>query len=253
MFNEKKEAEVVRTAFDLFKTDYSKVFGGNLTVGSKGTVYFGTIELNEKAEKFVDENDILELKKHKEGFLITVKEGNLIVLGSDKRGTAYGILEISRMIGVSPWEWWADSHIDKKESFTLDEGFRMLKYPSVANRGIFLNDEDWGLMPWSSLTYEPSQKKGEIGPKTHARIFELLLRLRANSFWPAMHSCSVAFYMTPDNKEMADKYGIFIGTSHCEPMMRNTNAEWKLAGTGEYNYITNKPNVLKFWEERVKL
>lgn len=253
VFNEKKEAEVVRTAFDLFKTDYFNVFNGDLTIGSKGTVYFGTVELNEKAEKFVDENDILELKKHKEGFLITVKEGNLIVLGSDKRGTAYGILEISRMIGVSPWEWWADSRIDKKESFTLDEGFRMLKYPSVANRGIFLNDEDWGLMPWSSLTYEPSQKKGEIGPKTHARIFELLLRLRANLFWPAMHSCSVAFYMTPGNKEMADKYGIFIGSSHCEPMMRNTNAEWKLAGTGEYNYITNKPNVLKFWEERVKL
>jgi hypothetical protein len=253
VFNEKKEAEVARTAFDLFKTDYSKVFGGNLTIGNKGTVYFGTVELNNKAEKFVDKNDILELKKHKEGFLITVKKGNLIILGSDKRGTAYGILEISRMIGVSPWEWWADSRIDKKESFTLDEGFRMLKYPSVANRGIFLNDEDWGLMPWSSLTYEPSQIKGQIGPKTHARIFELLLRLRANSFWPAMHSCSVAFYMTPGNKEMADKYGIFIGSSHCEPMMRNTNAEWKLAGTGEYNYITNKPNVLKFWEERVKL
>lgn len=253
VFNENKEAEVVRTAFDLFKTDYSNVFGGNLSIGSKGTVYFGTVELNDKAEKFVDKKDILELKKHKEGFLITVKKGNLIVLGSDKRGTAYGILEISRMIGVSPWEWWADSRIDKKESFTLEEGFRMLKFPSVANRGIFLNDEDWGLMPWSSLTYEPSKIKGQIGPKTHARIFELLLRLRANSFWPAMHSCSVAFYLTPGNKEMADKYGIILGTSHCEPMMRNTNAEWKLAGTGEYNYITNKPNVLNFWEERVKL
>ncbi|MDP4289457.1 MAG: glycosyl hydrolase 115 family protein [Bacteroidota bacterium] len=253
VFNEKKEPEVVRTAFDLFKTDYSKVFSGNLTIGSKGILYFGTVELNDKAEKFVDKNDILELKKHKEGFLITVKKGNLIVLGSDKRGTAYGILEISRMIGVSPWVWWADSRIDKKESFTLEEGFRMLKYPSVAHRGIFLNDEDWGLMPWSSLTYEPSQKKGQIGPKTHARIFELLLRLRANSFWPAMHSCSVAFYLTPGNKEMADKYGIILGTSHCEPMMRNTNAEWKYAGTGEYNYISNKENVLKFWEERVKL
>ncbi|MDP4240271.1 MAG: glycosyl hydrolase 115 family protein, partial [Bacteroidota bacterium] len=192
VFNEKKEPEVVRTAFDLFKTDYSKVFSGNLTIGSKGILYFGTVELNDKAEKFVDKNDILELKKHKEGFLITVKKGNLIVLGSDKRGTAYGILEISRMIGVSPWVWWADSRIDKKESFTLEEGFRMLKYPSVAHRGIFLNDEDWGLMPWSSLTYEPSQKKGQIGPKTHARILELLLRLRANSFWPARHSCSVA-------------------------------------------------------------
>src|SRR5690554_1842007 len=84
VFNEKEEAEVVRTAFDLFKTDYSNVFGGNITAGSKGTVYFGTVELNEKAEKFVDKSDVEELKKHKEGFLITVKKGNLIVLGSDK-------------------------------------------------------------------------------------------------------------------------------------------------------------------------
>ncbi|MBN2744998.1 MAG: glycosyl hydrolase 115 family protein, partial [Marinilabiliaceae bacterium] len=192
-----------------------------------------------------------KLKLHHEAFLIVVKNGNLIVLGSDKRGTAYGILELSRMIGVSPWVWWADSPVEKKERFVLPEGFKSIQCPSVARRGIFINDEDWGLTPWSSLTYEPSDVKGQIGPKTHARIFELLLRLRANTFWPAMHSCSEAFYLTPGNKEVADKYGIYVGTSHCEPMVRNTNAEWKLAGTGEYNYITNRDNVLNFWEERV--
>lgn len=246
------EDQVVRTAFDLFAADYKHVFDGKVTIDpAKGKIFIGTVGLNPKTEKMVNPNDLAELEQHEEAFLVTVKNGNLVVLGSDKRGTAYGILELSRMIGVSPWEWWADSPIEKKETLEITEGFRTLQHPSVARRGIFLNDEDWGLMPWSSLTYEPSDVKGQIGPKTHARIFELLLRLRANTFWPAMHDCSAAFYLTPGNKEVADKYGIYVGTSHCEPMVRNTNAEWKHAGTGEYNYLTNRDNVLKFWEERV--
>lgn len=246
------EEQVVRTVLDMFCSDYSKVFNANARIDdSKGAIYIGTVGLKSKAEKLVDKNELQEVKSHSEGFLITVKKGSLIIVGSDKRGTAYGMLELSRMIGVSPWEWWADSPAERKESFTLKEGFKRMEYPSVAHRGIFINDEDWGLMPWSSLTYEPSKKKGEIGPKTHARIFELLLRLRANTFWPAMHDCSVAFYLTPGNKEVADKYGIYIGTSHCEPMVRNTNAEWKGAGKGTYDYVNNRENVLKFWEERV--
>ncbi|MCS3122695.1 glycosyl hydrolase 115 family protein [Bacteroides faecis] len=247
------EEQVVHTAFEMFQKDYVKVFDRELkTSNQQGNIYIGTIGLNKKAEQFIAIKDIQELKQHEEAFLVSVKDNHLIILGSDKRGTAYGILELSRMIGVSPWEWWADSPVEKKQSFKLKEGFKTLQYPSVARRGIFINDEDWGLTPWSYLTHEPSDTKGQIGPKTHARIFELLLRLRANTFWPAMHTCSVAFYLTPGNKETADKYGIFIGTAHCEPMMRNTNAEWKTAGTGKYDYVNNRENVLKFWEERVK-
>lgn len=246
------EPEVVHTAIQMFSDDYQRAFNGIAkTHNQKGTIIVGTIGMNSLAEKMADANDLLELNQHEEAFLVTVKKGKLLVLGSDKRGTAYGILELSRIMGVSPWVWWADAPVEHKASLVLNEGFRTLQHPSVARRGIFLNDEDWGLMPWSSMTYEPSDVKGRIGPKTHARIFELLLRLRANTFWPAMHSCSEAFYLTPGNKEVADKYGIYVGTSHCEPMVRNTNAEWKLAGTGEYNYITNRDNVLNFWEERV--
>ena len=246
------EAELVHTAIDLFSNDYNWVFGGSVkTSAKKGEIFIGTLGNNTMAEKMVNPSCIEELKSHEEAFLVTVVKGRIVVLGSDKRGTAYGILELSRLMGVSPWEWWADSPVEKKQSLVLEEGFRTMQYPSVARRGIFLNDEDWGLMPWSSLTYEPSGVKGRIGPKTHARIFELLLRLRANTFWPAMHDCSEAFYLTPGNKEVADKYGIYVGTSHCEPMVRNTNAEWKHFGTGEYNYVTNRENVLKFWEERV--
>lgn len=247
---DKNEAEVVLTALEILSKDFQQVFQGKVISDSIGNVLIGTIGQNSKAEKLVTSADLQELKTKREGFLLAVQNGKLIVLGSDKRGTAYGILEISRLMGVSPWEWWADSPIAIKDKLTLKKGFRTLQAPSVKHRGIFINDEDWGLTPWSYKNFEPSNIKGAIGPKTHARIFELLLRLRANTFWPAMHDCSVAFYMTPDNKQMADKYGIYVGTSHCEPMMRNTNAEWKKVGKGEYNYLTNRDNILKFWEER---
>ena len=94
--------------------------------------------------------------------------------------------------------------------------------------------------------------KGHIGPRTNERIFELLLRLRANTYWPAMHECTLPFFMTEGNKEAAAKYGIFIGSSHCEPMVCNAAGEWNRRGEGAYNYVTNRSNVYKFWEERVK-
>ncbi|PTN05911.1 glycosyl hydrolase 115 family protein [Mangrovibacterium marinum] len=236
----------------MFQHDYATVFNADLQLSADdGIIYLGTIGFGAKAETFVSEDDIAQLTAHEEAFLIQVIEDKLIVLGSDKRGTAYGMLELSRMIGVSPWVWWADSPVSEKESFTLKNGYRDIQYPSVARRGIFLNDEDWGLMPWSSQNYEASDVDGQIGPKTHARIFELLLRLRANTLWPAMHKCSEAFYLTPGNKEMADKYGIYIGTSHCEPMACNANYEWRRRGEGKYDYVNNRENVLKFWEERV--
>ncbi len=248
-----KESEVVKTAFEIFQSDYSRVFQSEIILSkSNADVIVGTLGIGSKAEKIAGKNEVKELKQKREGFLIIVKKGNLIVLGSDKRGTAYGLLELSRMMGVSPWEWWADSPIVTKARLLFTNGFRITQAPSVKHRGIFINDEDWGMMPWSSMNFEPSETKGRIGPKTHAKIFELLLRLRANTFWPAMHDCSEAFYLTPGNREMADKYGIYIGTSHCEPMLRNTNTEWKIAGTGNYDFVNNRSNVLKFWEERTR-
>ena len=107
-------------------------------------------------------------------------------------------------------------------------------------------------MPWSSRTYEPSKVKGEIGPRTNERIFELLLRLRANTYWPAMHECTLPFFLTKGNREAAKKYGIFIGASHCEPMACSTAYEWKRRGEGAYDYVNNAPAVYKFWEDRVK-
>ena len=107
-------------------------------------------------------------------------------------------------------------------------------------------------MPWSSQTYEPSDIKGHIGPKTNARIFELLLRLRANTYWPAMHECILPFFLTEGNRKVAEEYGIFIGSSHCEPMVCSAAGEWRRRGQGDYDYVNNSASVYKFWEDRVK-
>lgn len=246
-----EEAPVVHTALQILTRDWQAVFGVKPQISlSGGDVIVGTWESPLIRQTGVD---VSMLQGRHEAFLLTVSpKGRLLIAGSDKRGTAYGIVELSRLIGVSPWEWWADVVPKPRKEFVLPASYKDLQEPSVDFRGIFINDEDWGLTPWSGLTYEPTSVKGQIGPKTHARIFELLLRLRANTFWPAMHECSVPFYFTEGNKEVADKYGIYIGTSHCEPMMRNTNGEWKRDGKGEYDYVNNRENVRTFWEERIK-
>lgn len=183
--------------------------------------------------------------------VISTKSANiLVVIGSDRRGTAYGILELSRMIGVSPWTWWADVKPIKRSEISLTIPKPIYQRPSVQYRGIFLNDEDWGLKPWSSKTFDP--KLGEVGPKTYAKIFELLLRLRANTIWPAMHECTTPFYFVKGNAAMADSFGIIVGTSHCEPMMRSNPREWNHDTNGAYNFFTNKDKVVDYWSERLK-
>ena len=246
------EAPVVRTSLDLLSRDLQTVLSATAHIDTNtGNILVGTIGQSKLIEQAGI--DISALKNKKQAFMLAVSEdGKLVVAGSDSHGTAYGILEISRLLGVSPWEWWADVTPEKKEMFRLSSNFRELQSPSVEYRGIFINDEDWGLMPWSNKTYEPSDVKGEIGPRTNERIFELLLRLRANTYWPAMHECTLPFFLTKGNREAAKKYGIFIGASHCEPMACNAAGEWKIRGKGAYDYVNNSPAVYQFWENRVK-
>lgn len=246
------EAPVVHTSLDLLSRDLQTVLSATAHVDTNtGNIIVGTIGQSKLIEQAGI--DISALKNKKQAFLLTVSEdGKLVVAGSDSHGTAYGILEISRLLGVSPWEWWADVTPEKKETFRLSGKFRELQSPSVEYRGIFINDEDWGLMPWSNKTYEPSDVKGEIGPRTNERIFELLLRLRANTYWPAMHECTLPFFLTKGNREAAKKYGIFMGASHCEPMACSAAGEWRIRGKGAYDYVNNSPAVYQFWEDRVK-
>jgi hypothetical protein len=174
----------------------------------------------------------------------------LIIAGSDTRGTAYGVFDISARIGVTPWYWWADATPDKKKSIVLDIKPLTSAPPSVKYRGIFINDEDWGLQPWAAKTFEP--ETGDIGPKTYAKVFELLLRLKANLIWPAMHPSTKPFFHYPGNVKVAEDYEIVIGSSHAEPMLRNNVGEWDEKTMGAFNYITNKQKVSDYWESRVK-
>lgn len=246
------EEKVVQTALKLFMRDYQSVFSASAAVDARqGNIIVGTVGKSPLLKAV--SADVSALAGKKQAFLLQVlPDGKLLVAGSDSHGTAYGIMELSRLIGVSPWEWWADVTPEKKTSFVLSAEYQTLQSPSVEYRGIFINDEDWGLMPWSSQTYEPSDIKGHIGPKTNARIFELLLRLRANTYWPAMHECTLPFFLTEGNRKVAEEYGIFIGSSHCEPMVCSAAGEWRRRGQGDYDYVNNSASVYKFWEDRVK-
>ena len=231
---------VAYTALDILNNDISNVLDGS-------------IQQKARAESSIIVKEDPLLVKEIQGFRLEVDDnGRLLITGHDSHGVAYGILELSRLLGVSPWEWWADATPRKIKGFELPQGIVTQQHPSVEFRGIFINDEDWGLMPWSGNNYEPCGDKGRIGPKTNARIFELLLRLRGNTYWPAMHECTIPFFMTDGNREMAEKYGIYTGGSHCEPMACNTAGEWSRRGNGDYDYVNNSNEVYKFWEKRVK-
>ncbi|KJD34829.1 hypothetical protein PK35_02870 [Tamlana nanhaiensis] len=177
-------------------------------------------------------------------------EKAFIIAGTNPRGTAYGVFNISKKMGVNPWYWWADVPVKKSEELVLNQPDVFSKSPSVKYRGIFLNDEDWGLQPWAAKTFEP--ETNDIGPKTYSKIFELLLRLNANTIWPAMHPSTKAFFHYPGNAQAAKRYDIIVGTSHAEPMLRNNVDEWSKTEHGAFNYKTNQATVLNYWEERVK-
>lgn len=256
------EDKVVRTAIDIFSSDMEDVSGRKPLLLSgeviDNTIVIGTLGKNDYIQKLLNTKQLSvdRVKGKWEAFQIQIITNGdtkqLIVLGSDSRGTAYGVLELSRLLGVSPWKWWADAIPDKKSVLDIPDDYFVQQQPSVQYRGIFLNDEDWGLMPWSSQNFEQTSVKGQIGSKTYAKIFELLLRLRANTLWPAMHESTIPFYFVEGNKEMADKYGIVIGTSHCEPLMRNSAGEWDTKKYGDYNYLTNKTTVCSYWSERLE-
>lgn len=270
IWSDNKEAEVVKTALNLFSEDYADLFSLSLKKASrsKADIVVATLSSSSSIRSWANKHgiDTKWLSSQHEGFVIKViqdeKRAKLAIIGSDKRGTAYGLMTLSRMMGVSPWKWWADVEPIQRDSFVLSADYELAESPSVAYRGIFINDEDWGLMPWASKNYEPRMRaanggdatpiKGEIGPYTHDRIFELLLRLKANLFWPAMHSCSKPFYSVEGNQQIAEKYGIIISTSHCEPMMCNINGEWDKKKEGDYNWKTNREGVRDYWTRRVK-
>ena len=202
--------------------------------------------------------DISSIEGKWEAFIIITtvhpKHGTplLAIIGSDRRGTAYGLTSLCEAIGVSPWYWWADVTPAVKKGLFIEPGTFVQDGPSVQYRGIFINDERFGgWAKWAEQTFD--KESGKVGPKTYEKVFELLLRLKANYLWPATHNGSAAFNSNPDNARLADDYAIVMGSSHCEQMLRNNEDEWKNVGTyGDFNYITNRQTMLDYWEERVQ-
>jgi len=229
-----KTDPVVKIALEMFCSDMEQVTGMRPVSSKKASIC------------------IVQGKGSDDGFRLSVKNGQILVEGHNGRGTAYGILELSRQAGVSPWVWWGDVVPERRARLALPEAFIYEHTPSVAYRGIFINDEDWSLRNWAWKHYEKTDQFGAMGPKTYKAIFQLMLRLRANTIWPGMHTGTPGFFTVPGNKEMADSCGILIGTSHCEPLLRNNVAEWDHAKRGAYNYITNREQVQQYWIERLK-
>ncbi len=255
---------VVKKTAALFSEDVERVTGNRLNLthtlkGAKNIVIAGTIEKNALIRELAEKGkiDIAPLHGSWERYLVqTVKrpfpgvDKALVVAGSDRRGVAYGLFSLSEMIGVSPWYWWADVPAKHRNALYVDAPATLSKTPSVKYRGIFLNDEDWGLQPWAAKTFE--KERGNIGPKTYAKICELLLRLKANHLAPAMHPVSTAFNQIPENKLVADTFAIVMGSTHCEPLLLNTASEWNKKTMGPWDYNKNGEKIKEVLAKRVE-
>lgn len=188
------------------------------------------------------------LKGKREKFIITLIDGQLVIAGSDRRGTIYGIYELSQQMGVSPWYDWADVPIEHHDSIFVNKGIYTDGEPAVRYRGIFLNDEAPCLTSWVKNTYGT----GYGDHRFYQRVFELVLRLRGNMMWPAMWGW--AFYADDaENEKTADEMGVVMSTSHHEPMARNHQEYARnRKGWGPWNYQKNKANLQKFFREGIE-
>ena len=226
----------VRMAVENLRHDLKAVTGS-----TSAPVVVGTIGKSKLTKKYKSQSKKLQGKW--EQYLFFTDKGKLVILGSDKRGTIYGIYELSRQIGVSPWYWMADAPIQKHEHIFVKSGIYTDGEPKVKYRGIFINDE------WPSFGTWCKNHFGGINSKAYARIFELMLRLKANYFWPAMWN-SRFNEDDPISPQLANDMGIVMGTSHHEPMMR-AHKEYvnRKDSIGAWDYATNKANLDRFFEE----
>ena len=236
------ENEGVKIAIENLKADIQRV--GLKGDGAATTILIGTLGCN----KEIDRLKLADLKGKREKYIITTVGDRLVIAGSDRRGTIYGIYELSRQLGVSPWYWWADAPVAQHAEAYIKKGTYTDGEPAVEFRGLFLNDEAPCLTTWVKNTFGTDY--GDH--KFYEKVFELILRLKGNFLWPAMWGW--AFYADdPENGKTADKMGVIMGTSHHEPMARNhqeyarNRREW-----GAWNYQTNKENLDRFFREGIE-
>ncbi len=262
---DQNDAAVVRIAAGLLAEDIQRVTDRkpdvlrDLPTKADGIIFVGTIGKSRHIDALIrsEKLNVSAVKGQWEAFTIAEVQKPfkgidraLVIAGSDRRGTAYGVFSLSEAIGVSPWYYWADVPTPKKKQIHVSTKTIVQGTPSIKYRGIFINDEDWGLQPWAAKHHDTDIK--DLGPKTYAKVFELMLRLKANYIWPGMHPCTQAFNIYPENKIVADNYAIVMGASHCEPMLRCNVTEWDKQTMGEWNYETNRDVIYNYWDSRVR-
>jgi len=220
---------------------------------SKHIVVIGTLGKSKLIDQLVASHklDVRKIHNQWDAFQVQVIDNPfpqvqraLVIVGANKRGTTYGIYSLSEQIGVSPWYWWADVPVKKKATIYIDKKTLAVEIPKVKYRGIFLNDEAPALTNWVA------EKYGNYNAQFYEKVFELLLRLKANFLWPAMWNNAFADD-DPQNMILADEYGIVMSTSHHEPMMR-ADKEWNRYGKGPWEYSKNPDNLYKFWVDGAK-
>ena len=217
----------------------------------KPTVVIGTIGKSKIIDEMIHDDvfDVNQIASKWESFIINSRikfgaQSLLIIAGSDKRGTIYGIYDLSEQIGVSPWYWWADVPVEHKDSLFVKAGTYVQGPPAVKYRGIFINDEGFALTPWVK------EKYGNYNSQFYTKVFELLLRLKANYLWPAMWN-NAFNEDDPNNPRLADEYGIVMGTSHQEPMLRGQK-EWDRKHSKVWNYYTDANTLRDFWRDGIR-
>ncbi|KAF2875916.1 hypothetical protein BDV95DRAFT_626300 [Massariosphaeria phaeospora] len=221
-----------------------------------GTIIAGTIGNSSIIDGLISSGqiDVSEVEGKWESYVSTVVTTNgtqaLVIAGSDKRGTIYGLYDISEQIGVSPWHWFADVVPKSHDAIYALKKIKVQKSPRVKYRGFFINDEAPALTGWASSKYPKSPYGAPFGAEFYSHVFELLLRSRANYLWPAMWN---GMFNVDDarNQPLADEYGIVMGTSHTEPMVRATQ-EWPKVAKGAesgWQWATNNATLYEYFTE----
>lgn len=240
--SQNEERGVMHAARNL-KTDLERVCGAEVTFVDRAAdarIVAGTAATLRQQQK--------TLKGKTEQYILDARQGQLTIVGSDRRGAIFGIYELSRQIGVSPWYYWADAPIDRHDAIYIINGTRTDGEPAVRWRGLFLNDEAPCLTSWVKNTFGTNYGDHRF----YERVFELILRLKGNMLWPAMWSW--AFYADdPENSRVADEMGVIMSTSHHEPMARNHQEYARRRGEwGAWNYQTNQTKLDQFFREGIE-
>ena len=245
---EATEPKAVQIAVASLQQDFSRVMGFSPMKADKATIMIGTVGFNKQIDRWVKSGKLANLKGKREKFIITTIDGQVVIAGSDRRGTVFGIYELSRQMGVSPWYWWMDVPVAKHDYVGVLPGTYTDGEPAVEFRGLFLNDEAPCLTTWVKNTFGTNYGDHNF----YAKVFELILRLKGNFLWPAMWGW--AFYADdPENSKTADDMGVMMGTSHHEPMARNHQEyarhrqEW-----GAWSYQTNQTKLDQFFREGIE-